>query len=369
MTRRAPVIERVTSSAYTVPTDVPEADGTLSWDSTTLVLASVHSGELTGLGWTYTDASASRLINGLLARALVGRELFDLPGAALTMRRAVRNLGRDGLASTAISAVDIALWDLKARVLELPLCALLGRTQDAVQVYGSGGFTTYSDERTREQLSGWVHDQRIPRVKIKIGESWGTATDRDLHRVATARQAIGPDAELFVDANGGYTVGQARRIEARLRDYGVTWFEEPVSSDDLSGLAAVRAHSVTDIAAGEYGYSLPYFSRMADAVDCLQVDVTRCGGISEWFRACALAAAHNLQVSAHCAPQLSAQVGIATPNIRHLEWFHDHVRIESMLFEGVLTPTDGTVAPDLGTVGHGMSLNTRMADSHLSTLD
>jgi L-alanine-DL-glutamate epimerase-like enolase superfamily enzyme len=258
----------------------------------------------------------------------------------------------------AISAVDIALWDLKARLLGVALSSLLGRASDAVPVYGSGGFTSYPDERTRDQLSGWADKQQIPRVKIKIGESWGGDERRDLARVRLAREVIGPDAELYVDANGGYTTGQAVRVAAELDAFDVTWFEEPVSSQDLAGLAAIRRQVRPDVAAGEYSWSLADSAALitAGAVDCLQLDVTRCGGITDFLRGAALAAAHNLQVSGHCAPNLHAHVAAAVPNLRHVEYFHDHQRIERMLFDGTLDPHGGTMRPDPDRPGHGMVL-------------
>jgi L-alanine-DL-glutamate epimerase-like enolase superfamily enzyme len=229
---------------------------------------------------------------------------------------------------------------------------------DGVPVYGSGGFTSYSDDRTQEQLSGWVKEQQIPRVKIKIGESWGAAERRDLARVRLAREVIGPDTELYVDANGGYTTGQAVRVAAELDAYGVTWFEEPVSSLDLNGLATIRRQIRPDVAAGEYSWSLADSAALigAGAVDCLQLDVTRCGGITEFLRGAGLAAAHNLQVSGHCAPNLHAHVAAAVPNLRHVEYFHDHQRIERMLFDGTLDPRGGTMCLDPGQPGHGMTL-------------
>jgi L-alanine-DL-glutamate epimerase-like enolase superfamily enzyme len=273
------------------------------------------------------------------------------------MVRALRNAGRPGVAGMALSAVDCALWDLKARLLDLPLHKLLGAAHDAVPVYGSGGFTTYDERQLRTQLSDWVVGQSIPRVKIKIGESCGTMVDRDLARVRQARDLLGPDVDLYVDANGGYPVGQAVRVAAALDDLGVTWYEEPVSSDDLAGLGAVRARAAADVTAGEYGYDLTYFARMvqAGAVDCLQVDVTRCGGITELLRVAAVAAGHGLDVSGHCAPHLHAAPLAAVPNLRHLEWFHDHVRIETMLFDGCLDPTGGSVQPDDYAAGNGLT--------------
>jgi L-alanine-DL-glutamate epimerase-like enolase superfamily enzyme len=361
-----PVVREITVAVYVIPTDAPEADGTLAWDKTTMVLASARAGAAQGIGWTYAAAAAQSVIVEALAGAVVGRSALDLPGAAEAMARAVRNIGRPGIAATAISAVDIALWDLKARLLGCSLAQLLGQARDSVPVYGSGGFTSYDDCQTREQLSGWVAKDHIPRVKIKIGESWGASQQRDLERVSLAREVIGPDAELYVDANGGYTTGQAIRMATRLADHGVTWFEEPVSSQDLAGLAAVRRQVLPDVAAGEYSWSLADSARLiaADAVDCLQLDVTRCGGITEFLRGSALAAAHNLQVSGHCAPNLHARVGVAVPNLRHVEYFHDHQRIERIFFDGALPPDGGALTPDPDQPGLGLTLRDSDAERY-----
>lgn len=330
-----PMIDSVEARVYTVPTDEPEADGTIAWDSTTMVLVQARSGSTVGTGWTYGAAECGAVVASTLAPLVEGRNPFDVGARLSEMVKAVRNSGRQGAIGYAISAVDIALWDLKARLLELPLHRLLGAERSDVPVYGSGGFTTYSEKRLKEQLGGWANDQGIPRVKIKIGESWGTNPARDLERMRQARAIIGDDTELFVDANGGYSRKRAIRVAHEASDVNVHWFEEPVSSDDLEGLREVRDAVDADVTAGEYGFDLTYFRRMVDAesVDCLQVDASRCGGISEFLRAAAVAASHGLEVSAHCGPHLHAHVAAATPNLRHIEWFHDHVRIENMFFE------------------------------------
>ena len=363
-TAEAPVTA-IQAAAYTVPTDGPEADGTYSWDSTTMVLVQAAGGGKTGLGWTYAPAAAAGLVEGLLGPAVRGVDALDVPAAAAAMARAVRNPGNTGLASYAVSAVDCALWDLKARLLDLPLHKLLGNVRDKVAVYGSGGFTTYTADQLRSQLEGWAHRQGIPRVKIKIGQDNGTNVPRDLERIRQARAAVGPGTELFVDANGAYTAKQAVRVMREVGAEAVTWFEEPVSSDHLAGLRVVRDAVDADVAAGEYGTGLPYFQRLcaADAIDCLQADVSRCGGITEWLRIAAVAAAHGLELSGHCAPQLSAAVAAATPNFRHLEWFHDHVRIENLFFDGTLDPDGGWLRPGAAP-GNGLSFRTWEADKY-----
>ena len=353
-----PSIESVHASVYTVPTESPEADGTLAWSSTTMVFVRARATDGTiGTGWTYGAPACARIVEDTLAEIVHGRDPMNVPGAFDAMVKAVRNMGRPGVAGYAISAVDVALWDLKARILDLPLHKLLGAVRETVPVYGSGGFTTYDENQLVDQVLGWVEDQRIGRVKIKIGESWGRDLARDLDRIKLVRGRIGPDTELYVDANGAYTCKQAIRIMLLARDDDVRWFEEPVSSDDLAGLRAVRESVPAEVTAGEYGYDLAYFERMcaAGAVDCLQADVSRCGGITEWQRAAAVAAAHGLEISGHCAPHLHVHAAAATPNLRHLEWFHDHVRIESRFFDGALDPTNGSITPDADAPGHGLT--------------
>jgi L-alanine-DL-glutamate epimerase-like enolase superfamily enzyme len=351
----------VSARAYTVPTDAPEADGTFAWDSTTLVIVHVQGGGATGLGFTYTDGCIASLIEKQLAGAVHGRDAMDVPGSWQAMLRQVRNIGREGLAATAISAVDVALWDLKAKLLGLPLCRLLGMARERVTIYGSGGFTSYSDAQLGKQLGGWVEREGCRSVKMKIG----TEPERDPHRVAAARQAIG-DAALFVDANGALSAKQALMFADRFAAFDVRWFEEPVSSDDLAGLRHVREHAPAgmDIAAGEYGYTPDYFRRMlaAEAVDVQQADASRCLGITGFLRAGALCAAHHIDLSGHCAPALHLHAACAVPRFRNLEWFHDHARIEHMLFDGAPIPRDGMIAPDLSRPGLGLAFKQRDAE-------
>jgi len=353
-------IERVCSRAYTVPTDRPESDGTLSWGATTIVTARVAGAGLEGIGWTYGDRAVATLIEDTLGEVLADRNPLDVQGAWAAMVSALRNNGRPGLSSMAVSAVDVALWDLKARLLELPLAHLLGRYHEGVPVYGSGGFTSYTDAELSDQLAGWAAEG-IPRGKMKVGRE----PERDPERVRAARAAIGPDEQLFVDANGAYSRKQALRLASAFAEYGVSWFEEPVSSDDLEGLRLIRDRAPVqmDVAAGEYGYELPYFERMlaSGAVDVLQADVTRCGGITDLLRVDALCRARSMPLSLHCSPTIHAAAGTALETLVHMEYFHDHVRIENMLFEGVPHPVEGILYPQLERPGLGVEL--RLADA------
>jgi len=347
------VIDRVEGWALRVPTDALEADGTFAWDRTTLVMAEVRAAGATGIGYSYAGAAAGQLINAVFAKTLVGDDAFAIPRLWDAMVSAVRNLGWRGLCANAISAVDVALWDLKAKLLQRPLVQLLGAARASVPIYGSGGFTSYSRERLAEQLARWVEQDGCRWVKMKVG----TDPARDTERVETARAAVGT-AGLFVDANGAFARKEALAFAERIAELGVSWFEEPVSSDDLEGLRLMRdrAPAGMEIAAGEYGYEPFYFRRMleAGAVDVLQADATRCCGITGFLRAAALADAYALPLSAHTAPAVHLHVCCAAPRVRHVEWFHDLVRIEHMLFDGAPVPAHGAIAPDLSRPGLGL---------------
>jgi L-alanine-DL-glutamate epimerase-like enolase superfamily enzyme len=349
-------VERIEVAAYTVPTDTPEEDGTLRWDATTIVVVHAYAAGQWGLGYSYADVSTAKLIESKLAGVVEGLSAAAPRRAWSAMVKAVRNLGRPGIASMAISAVDLALWDLHARLLEAPLCTVLGHAHECVPVYGSGGFTSYTNERLQRQLAAWV-EQGIPRVKMKVGAD----PQSDPSRVRAAREAIGEQTELFVDANGAYARKQALELAERLREESaVSWFEEPVSSDDLQGLRMLRdrAPAGMAIAAGEYGYDAVYFERMlaAESVDVLQADVTRCGGVTELLRVGGLCRARNVPFSCHCGPTIHVHAASAMENLIHIEYFHDHIRIEEMLFDGLPELRDGALWPDLTRPGMGLEL-------------
>jgi L-alanine-DL-glutamate epimerase-like enolase superfamily enzyme len=360
---RAPevAVSNLEVSAYEVPTDEPESDGTLQWDSTTIIVVEVRAGDETGLGYSYGDVASAKLIESKLADVVEGADAMSPPAAWVDMQREIRNAGRPGAGAIAISAVDIALWDLKARLLGLCLADALPRFRVRVPIYGSGGFCSYGEERLREQLGGWA-ENGIPRVKMKIARE----PECDPERLDAARSAIGPDVQLLTDANGAYSRKQALEWAHRLRDgWDVTYLEEPLSSEDLEGLRLLRDRGPAGlaIAAGEYAWDLPdlYELIAAGAVDIAQVDATRCGGITNTIRAGGVAKGGQVPLSLHCAPAVSVHVGCAIEHLEHLEYFHDHVRVERMLFDGTLDPDDGYLEPDRSRPGLGLEL--RRADA------
>ena len=354
-------IDRIEVASYIVPTEVPESDGTHQWDHTDISIVWIHAQGKHGVGYTYAGQAAAALIQGVLSETIKGMDPMSPQLAYMAMWRHIRNLGRPGICSMAISAVDCALWDLKARLLDQPLVTLLGQVREAAVVYGSGGFCSYSDRQIAEQLGGWAK-QGIGAVKMKIGRE----PARDKQRVKLARKAIGADTRLYVDANGAYVPREALEQAQMLAEFDVRWFEEPVSSDDLKGMRFVREHvgPRVNIAAGEYGYDIFDFREMleAGAVDVLQADITRCGGVTGFMRVAALCEAHNIQLSAHTAPAEHAHPACAAVPFTETEYFHDHVRIEEMFFEGLPKLVRGELRPDLSQPGNGLELRRRDAE-------
>ncbi|WP_119422118.1 enolase C-terminal domain-like protein [Desertibaculum subflavum] len=353
MARPDAPVQGLTARAFRIPTDAPEADGTMAWDATTLIVVELQAGGVHGVGYTYASVGARDLVAEALAPAVAGLDCFDTPRAWWAMVGAVRNVGWRGVAASAISAVDAALWDAKAKLLGTPLARLLGMRRDVVPIYGSGGFTSYDDARLGDQLAGWVEGAGCGAVKMKVGSDPAS----DLQRVTSARSRIG-SAELYVDANGALSRKRALAFAERYGELGVRWFEEPVSSDDLEGLRLLRDRGPggMDIAAGEYGYELFYFRRMleSESVDVLQADASRCGGITGFLQAATLADAYSTPLSTHTAPALHLPVACAAAGLKNVEWFHDHVRIENMLFDGAPVPRGGTISPDLSRPGLGI---------------
>ncbi len=346
-------IAGVDAAAYTFPTEEPESDGTLRWDATTLVTATVRAGGGAGFGYAYGHAAAAEIARDPLAGVLEGKDATAVEARWWEMLARVRNLGRPGVAATAVSVLDVALWDLKAKLLDLSLADLVGRASGDAAVYGSGGFCDYSYARLEEQLREWV-EAGFSAVKMKVGREPGADADR----VAAARRAVGPGPALMVDANGAYSVAQASELARRFAGHGVVWFEEPVSSDDREGLRRMRdlVPAGMEVAAGEYAYD-PWDFRLlleSGAVDVLQADATRCGGVTGFLKAAVLAEAYHTDLSSHTAPQLHARIAPGVRRFRHLEWFHDHVRLERRFLDGFLEPRAGRIGTEPGVPGLGL---------------
>ena len=357
MPRFATPILSLDVTTYTLRTDAPwvHGDGTAGRQRTILVYVEVVAGGHTGIGYTYADEATAHFIANDLAPVVVGRDAMSISECFEKMTAAARPLGLAGIAANAISAIDIALWDLKARILDVPLVTLLGAARTAVPVYGSGGLTSYPIPRLLDQLGQWV-SQGMQAVKMKVGVDPAS----DLIRVRAVRDLIGPEPQLFVDGGGAGSAKRALAQAERFAELDVSWFEEPVPSDDLDGLRLLRerAPATMEIGSGQMGHEPVYFNRMlaAGAVDVLSADVTRCGGITGFLRVAALCEAHHIPLSAHGAPAITLHVACAVPRLRHIEYAHEHVRLEHRMFEGIPEPEGGMLRPDLSRPGLGLTL-------------
>lgn len=341
--------------AFKIPTNTPESDGTATWDSTTVIVVQLTAAGLTGLGYSYADAAAGTVAEFLIQKEVLSKDIHSIPEIHLAMDRAVRNMGRPGLVSCAIAAIDNCLWDLKARVLGVSLLQLLGAARQQIPAYGSGGFTSYTDKELITQLADWAKEG-FSSVKMKIGRE----PDRDLHRVTEVQKALNSKAELYVDANGAYHPKAALEKSWQYGDAGVVWFEEPVSSDDRAGLRFVRERCPPGVAvaAGEYAYVPDDFRLLIESqsVDVLQADATRCGGVTNFQAAAAACEMFHLPLSAHTSPSLHATLCCALTPAMNVEYFYDHYRIESMIFDGAVTAHNGALTPDQSCLGLGLQL-------------
>jgi L-alanine-DL-glutamate epimerase-like enolase superfamily enzyme len=270
----------------------------------------------------------------------------------------VRGYGRKGVAFCAISAVDIALWDLKAKIFGVPLYRLLGPYTDSVPIYGSGGWTSFSDtELVREQMS--YVERGIPRVKMKVAKDFGRSEAEDIRRVAAVRKAVGDSVEVYVDANNGYYAKQAIRMARHFSDYDIGWFEEPVLADDIAGLAAIAQAIDIPVATGEHEYTKYGFKELIaqGGADIVQPDVGRVGGVTEWLKVAHLAHSFNLPVAPHAVQLVHLHLACCTPNLKVVEYLGVSEEADRVWYTEFPEPRDGMWSPYPDRPGLGLELN------------
>lgn len=353
---KAKQIDDVKVHFFKIPTVSPsECDGTLCWDSTGLLVVEVQTQDFLGVGYTYTDEAAKALVKTRFAPLLKSNDPSHIQKAMQVLFVEARNIGHQGIVAAALSALDIALWDLKAKLLQIPLSDLLGRHSEKILGYWSGGFTSYSTQDFEKEWST-AKDLGFECYKMKVGSH----PMQDEDRVKIARSLLAPTDKLFVDANGAYSTRQAIALAEQFYKQNVSWFEEPVASDNKEGLKFVRAHlpGEMELAAGEYGWDKFHFASLIQnqCVDVLQIDVTRCGGISNFLKISALAETFHIPISCHTAPYLHIDVACAVPNMRHIEVFKDHKIIEESYFDKASQFDNGYFTPNKTLPGHGLKL-------------
>lgn len=313
---------------------------------------------LEGLGISAGHSAVQAVVEHTLKDVLIGQDPFDVEKLWNLMFWHVRGFGRKGVAFCAISALDIALWDLKAKALGLPLYKLLGPYTDSVPVYGSGGWTNFDESQLVEEQLGYV-ERGFRRIKMKVGKDFGTREDEDVKRLATVRKAVGDDVEIYVDANNGYYAKQAIRMSKVFEEFDVKWLEEPVLADDVEGLAAVARATTIPVATGEHEYTKFGFKDLIarGGADIVQPDVGRVGGVTEWLKVAHLAHAFNLPVAPHSYQLIHLHVACATPNLKVVEYLGAVEQSDRVWYAEFAEPVNGMWSPDPTKLGLGLELN------------
>jgi L-alanine-DL-glutamate epimerase-like enolase superfamily enzyme len=270
----------------------------------------------------------------------------------------VRGYGRKGVAFCALSAVDIGLWDLKAKALGLPLYRLLGPYTDAVPIYGSGGWTNYTEDELVAEMTGYV-EQGIKRVKMKVGKDFGRSEREDIQRLAAVRKAVGDDVAIYIDANNGYYPKQAIYMAKEFEQFQVGWFEEPVLADDIPGLAEIRRATTIPVATGEHEYTKYGFRALiaGGGVDIVQPDVGRVGGVTEWMKVAHLAHSFNLPVAPHAVQLVHLHLTCATPNLKVVEYLGNSHEGDKIWYTEFPEHKDGMWSPYPDRPGLGLELD------------
>ena len=313
---------------------------------------------LQGLGLGGGAQAARAVIEGTLKPLLIGQDPLHIEKIWDDLFWAVRGVGRKGLAFCAISAVDVALWDLKAKFFEVPLYQLLGPYTEKVPIYGSGGWTHFNLDELLAEQTGYV-DRGMKSVKMKVGKDFGQSEQEDIERLAATREAVGDDIEILIDANNGYYAKQAIRMAKAFEPYRVGWFEEPVLADDIEGLAAVARAIDIPVATGEHEYTkLALRSDRSRRGRHRSAGRRRVGGITEWMKVAHLAHAFNLPVAPHAYQLVHLHLACATPNLRIVEYLGAVEEADKIFYTEFPQPDpDGMWAPYPDKPGLGLELD------------
>ncbi len=363
MTIAAMTIAEVQADHYRIPLPVTLSDSTHGeishFELITLRLRDAEGAE--GLGYTYTVGAGGAAVHTVLARdlapLLVGQEADRIEALWERMWWGLHYVGRGGIASFAISAVDTALWDLKARRQDTPLWRLLGGHDPKVQAYAGGIDLQFPLDRLLRQTRDNL-DAGFRAIKMKVGRD---RLSEDLARVAAMRDLLGAEVPLMVDANMRWNADQAIRAARRLAEHDITWLEEPTIPDDVAGHVRILREGGLPIATGENMHTIYEFEHMigAGGVSFPEPDLSNCGGVTVWLKVARLAEAHNLPVTSHGVHDLHVQLLAAVPNKSYLE-IHGF-GLERFIAEPLRIEDGCATAPE--RPGHGVELDWRALES------
>ena len=347
--------------SYPVSGNFADATRTVETVGFTVVRITTDQG-LEGIGITYHEVGGEAtvaLIQRNMAPKLMGRDPFETEVLWQEFFGYLRGVGRKGLMYCALSAVDIALWDLKGKIIGMPLFRLLGGNKTEVPVYSSGGWTSYSDEELVEEMTGMVA-QGYRMIKFKVGVEGGHNTRRDRERVRKVREAVGPDIKLLLDANNCWDAATAVQFANTIREYDILLFEEPVFADDIPGLARFKRGTDIPLATGEHEYT-KFGARdllMAGAADIVQIDGTRTGGFTEMLKIAALTQAWNVKFAPHAMENIHLHLVSAIPNAPFLERLFLFEDLTAHVFKDAPKPVGGMMTiPDLPGLGLALDMD------------
>lgn len=273
---------------------------------------------INGIGLTYHEVGSEAIrtfINQTIAPQIIGMNPLQNEIIHEKVIGDFRAVGRKGFAFLALSAVDIALWDIKGKCVGMPLYRLLGGSDSRVPIYSSAGWTSYSTEELCDETLGMVNEG-YTFIKIKVGVEGGTNPREDAKRVCAVRKTIGPNIRLAIDANNIWKAGTAIQFFNRIEEYDVEFFEEPVIADDIQGLAHCRRSIHVPLATGEHEYTR-YGVRdllVAGAADIVQTDVCKVGGYTEMMKIIGLTQAFNVLFAPHCMELMHMHLVAAASN-------------------------------------------------------
>jgi L-alanine-DL-glutamate epimerase-like enolase superfamily enzyme len=346
-------------SVHLVSTSVPPgfADSTRKVETLGYTVVRVRTDQgLEGVGITYHEVGGEAtkcMIDHDITPRLIGRDPLQTEAFWQEFFAYLRGVGRKGLTFCALSAVDIALWDLKGKIAGLPLWRLFGGATNEVDAYASGGWTSFSDEQLAADSAAKIA-RGYKWVKVKVGTEGGRNPRRDLKRIRMVREAIGPEAGLLIDANNCWDAATAIQFANRVREYEIDFLEEPVFADDIPGLARFRRGTDIPVATGEHEYTRWGVRDLvlAEAADVVQADITRVGGFTEMLKIAALTQAWNLRFAPHAMELIHMHLVAAVPNAMFVERLDIFEDLNARLFPGAPVPVNGRLrlpeGPGLG---------------------
>ncbi|NEU31448.1 mandelate racemase/muconate lactonizing enzyme family protein [bacterium LRH843] len=322
-------ITDIKTTIVSIPFSKPLAVSTFNLESRDVVIVEVTTDQgVTGIGYMMTLGRGIRTLKSVIDNELkdlvIGEDPFYRQKIWEKLWWQLNFFGRKGAAVYAISAIDVALWDIMGKITNLPIHSLLGPSKDKLEAYGGGGWLSLSIDEILDEVENYKK-LGLKAYKMRVGlQDWR----KDVERVKAVRDAFGYDLEIMIDANQGLDVASSIILGRELEKLGVYWFEEPVHADDIAGLAQIAETLDMRVATGETEYGRYGFKDIIDrkAADIIQIDIQRVGGITEWIRVANMADAWGLKVTPHLFWEISNQLTCAVPNavyIEYMDWLDE----------------------------------------------